>query len=443
MLGTSLFAGCGSQPGSIGGAELLTTNKEVFQDGLDTPREESEKADAFLADDTNVLPTSQQPVVGDSAGGAQKAGEMDESVREFSYKLMTEGLAQIEQENPVLSPISAYIALSMAATGARGETEAELEGLLGEDHRQLSERCMEILQSKSEVELELANSAWLDQCLRAKEEWLVGIQEDYKGEVYRTQLSSRQTRKAINTWAKEHTNGLVKKFLPKPLPEDARLALLNALYLEAAWWNSFEGYATHNQAWYREDGREKQVKTMNKGMVYFDYVTGAGMDGVVLPFRGKELVFLAIRPQAGQTVRELYSQLTPEQIADLLAGREERLMNLSLPKFTVSCDQELNELLQGLGVERAFDPERADFSNLGTDEKGRPIYVSLVRQKAMIELNEEGVKAGAVTIVVMRAGAAMPTEEPVEMQLDYPFVYMILDMETQVPLFVGILDDPS
>lgn len=302
---------------------------------------------------------------------------------------------------------------------------------------------MTILQSKAAVELELANSAWLDQRLQAKEEWLAGIQEAYRGEVYRADLSSRQTMKAINTWAEEHTQGLVKDFLPEPMAEDARLALLNALYLEADWWNSFDGYATHKQPWYREDGGEKQVQTMNKGQATFDYVADTDMDGVVLPFQGEELVFLAIRPQAGQTARELYSQLTPKQIASLLAGREERLMNLSLPKFTVSCDQELNELLQGLGVERAFDPELADFSGLGTDEEGWPFYVSLVRQKAVIELNEEGVKAGAVTILEMRAGAAMPTEEPVKMNLDHPFVYMILDLETQVPLFVGILDDPG
>lgn len=118
-------------------------------------------------------------------------------------------------------------------------------------------------------------------------------------------------------------------------------------------------------------------------------------------------------------------------------------MNLSLPKFTVACDQELNALLQELGVERVFEPEQADFSNLGTDQEGLPIYVSLVRQKAMLELNEEGIKAGAVTSLEMRAGSAMPSEEPVEMNLDHPFVYMILDLETQVPLFIGILDDPS
>ncbi len=442
VLAAGVLAGCGGQPGNSRGVELLSHGSDASRGEGDGTKKDTEWADDSPSEEAMASAGQDSPENSDF-GAQWEEGAMDESIREFSYKLMEEGLTQLDQENPVLSPVSAYMALSMAATGARGETKAELENLLGEEHRLLSERCMAVLQSREEVELELANSAWLDRRFSVKEEWLAGIREGYKGEVYRAELSSRQTMKAINTWAKEHTGGLVKDFLARPLTEDTRLALLNALYLEADWQNSFSGYATHKQTWYREDGGEKQVHIMRKSMACFEYVADADMDGVVLPFQKGELVFLAIRPQAGQTARELYSQLTPGQISGLLEGREERLMNVSLPRFNVSCDQELNELLQGLGVERAFDPGRADFSDLGADEDGWPVYVSLVRQKAVIELNEDGVKAGAVTIVEMRAGAAMPTAEPVEMNLDHPFVYMIMDLETQVPLFVGILDDPG
>ncbi|MDE5746483.1 MAG: serpin family protein, partial [Acetatifactor sp.] len=364
----------------------------------------------------------------------------EEDIRDFSYKLTREALEHLDQENPILSPVSAYLALSMAAEGARGETAGELEKLLGENHRQLSEQCLQYFQGMQEIELELADSAWLDQSLQVEEQWLETVQESYKGEVYRVELSSQQTMTDINTWAEEHTRGLVKEFLDQPLPADARLCLLNALYLKADWQRSFEGYVTHEQTWYREDGEEKQVDTMRKLQEHFDYVADAGMDGVVLPFSGEELVFLAVRPQAGQTARELYGQLTPEQIARLLEGREGRLMNLFLPKFTAACDQELNELLQGLGEERAFSSALADFSSLCADEE---LYIRLVRQKAVMELNEEGVEAGAVTMVEMDRAAGINLEETLEMNLDHPFVYMILDLDTQIPLFVGIMDDPG
>ena len=424
VLAASLLAGCGGQPEDISGTENLMSDAEAVQSGADALGESGEHTEAQQL----------------NLNGEDSSEEVD--IRDFSYKLTREALEHLNQENPILSPVSAYLALSMAAEGASGETAAELENLLGENYRQLSEQCLQRFQGMQEIELELADSAWLEQRLRVEEQWLETVQESYRGEVYRVELSSQQTMADINTWAEEHTRGLVKGFLDQPLPDDARLCLLNALYLKADWQSSFEGYVTQEQAWYREDGEEKQVDTMRKFQEYFDYVADVGMDGVVLPFCGEELAFLAVRPQAGQTARELCGQLTPEQIARLLEGREYRLMNLSLPKFTAACDQELNELLQGLGVERAFT-ELADFSGLGAGEDGWPLHISLVRQKAVMEVSEDGVEAGAVTMLAMQDGAAIYLEEALEMKLDHPFVYMILDMDTQIPLFVGIMDDPG
>lgn len=388
----------------------------------------------IMDDPTGELKTlpAQEAVQAESP--ADQAGAY-ESVQDFSYKLLKESL---ETENPVLSPASAYLALSMAASGAEGETKAELEALLGTAHEELSEKLLELAGEQKAVELILADSVWLDEDLEAVQAWLEKIEGKYQGEIYQEDLDTQKTMKKINDWAEEKTRGLVKEFLAEPLQEEAMLCLLNALYLEADWLSGFEG-ATRENIWYREDGTEKQVDTMHKSAA-FDYVAGEGMDGVILPFQGEELVFLAIRPLEGQTARELYGQLTPEQLSGLIAGREEHLMNVALPRFTVSCDQKLNEVLERLGVKQAFEPLGADFSGICAEQ---PLYISLVRQKAVLELSEEGVKAGAVTEVEMRAGGAMPAEEPIEMTLDHPFVYMILDLESQVPLFVGILDDPS
>lgn len=277
----SLLTGCGTQTEKIKGAERLTVGTEVSQ------REEAPGREEEL---------------------------IDESMRTFSYKLMVQGLNDLEQENPVFAPVSAYIALSMAATGAQGETAAELEELLGVEHKQISERCITLLQNRGSVELEIADSAWLDQQLQAKETWLAEIQNSYKGEVYRTDLSARQARKAINTWAKDHTQGLIKDFLQRPLPEDARLILLNALYLKAGWRNSFDGYATRKQTWYREDGKEKQVSTMHKGMAYFPYVADADMDGVILPFQGRSWCFWRYVPRRGRLPENCMDSLSLNEL---------------------------------------------------------------------------------------------------------------------------------
>ena len=101
----------------------------------------------------------------------------------------------------------------------------------------------------------------------------------------------------------------------------------------------------------------------------------------------------------------------------------------------------LNDSLQAMGLVRAFDGELADFSSL--TEQGEPLCISLVQQKAVFKMDERGTEAAAVTMVVMNKCTAIVEPQPRKLYFDRPFVYMILDLETQVPLFVGIMDDPS
>ena len=96
-----------------------------------------------------------------------------------------------------------------------------------------------------------------------------------------------------------------------------------------------------------------------------------------------------------------------------------------------------------MGLGQAFDKDKADFSGIGTMPEGENLYISLVRQKAVICVDEEGTEAAAVTEVEMRDAGAEKVEEPLNVFFREPFLYMIMDMETNVPLFMGIMDDPS
>lgn len=151
---------------------------------------------------------------------------------------------------------------------------------------------------------------------------------------------------------------------------------------------------------------------------------------------------MAILPGEGTEVRELYRQLTPQALAELLGSENRELCNLRLPKYEVAFDRELNNSLKNMGLVSAFD-ESADFSGLGETQRGGSLYIDLVRQKAVLRVDEKGTEAAAVTMVAARDCAFLMEPEPRELYFDRPFVYMILDMETQVPLFVGIMDDPS
>lgn len=112
-----------------------------------------------------------------------------------------------------------------------------------------------------------------------------------------------------------------------------------------------------------------------------------------------------------------------------------------MPKFNLAYELYLTDALIEMGLKRAFDAD-ADFIPMGSSANG-PLYLSWVFQKVKIEVNEEGTEAAAVTEVAATEGAMMPVEEPVNLHLDSPFVYAVVDFETGVPLFIGLLEDPT
>ena len=93
-----------------------------------------------------------------------------------------------------------------------------------------------------------------------------------------------------------------------------------------------------------------------------------------------------------------------------------------------------------MGMTEAFDVDNADFEGLGTSTGGN-IFISRVIHKTYISVEEKGTKAAAVTIVEPGDGAAMEPEQPKEVYLDRPFVYMLIDCENNIPFFIGTMMD--
>lgn len=367
--------------------------------------------------------------------------ETDENiVNTFSYELFSKSL---DMTNPVMSPVSAYLAMSMVGIGAQGETGEEFQSVFGEGKTLISDELMDKLPvDKENMVVNIANSAWVDEDLVADEAWVTTVDEYFQSEIYQTELAGRKTMGAINGWVEDKTEGLIKSILDKPLNEAARLAVINAIYFNGKWETPFRAESTRQEEFTKGDGSKVQTDMMNGYYEYFPYLKNDTMDGVVLPYLEDSYVFVALKPTAGQTVREMYESLTPEGLEEMLDGQEETLMNVKLPKFSVEYDKILNEDLIGMGLTTAFSPTEANFSGLGKSVDGMPLYIDIVRQKAVIIVDEKGTEAAAVTAVEAAAGSAMPVDEPLDVFFDEPFLYMIYDTETEVPLFMGILDEP-
>ena len=432
VLAGSVLAGCGSQPG---GAEPLTGNSGIAGNGT-------------IQDQPGVLSAAgeeMEPIQIQSEAGRDWEREDDssyEALQRFSQQLMLENM---DSENPLLSPVSAYLALGMVGMGAEGDTLQEFQDIMGINMPAVSQKLMERYPQEQEgMILTIANSAWVDRQLLPDGQWIADMEGIFKGEGYQGALSSQEIMEQINSWCKENTRGLIPEMLDTPMPDDTRLALLDAVYFKGDWAAAFDASNTAQRPFTKEDGTELKVDTMSMWGEEQQYLHSDLGEGVLLPYQGGDFGYVAILPNEGTEVRQLYSQLTPEAVAELLESRESELCDLRLPKYEIDFDRELNRSLQAMGLVRAFDGDLAELSGLGQTEQGTRLYISLVRQKAVFRVDEKGTEAAAVTIVEARDGcASMSLSEPRQLYFDRPFVYMILDLETQVPLFVGIIDNPA
>lgn len=365
-----------------------------------------------------------------------------DSIHDFSYELLKHNL---DQENPVLSPISAYFALAMAGNGARGETLEEFYELLGINLNTIPYEILHSLQREEEgMTVSFANSAWVDEQLQAEDTYLAAVENYFDAEVYQQKLSTQQAMDDMNIWVNAKTNGLIPAMINEPLDADTRLVLFNTIYFNGKWKTPFKGYSTRDFDFTTEDGNVMTLPMMQMHETNQLYVKNDIAEGVILLYKDEELVFLALMPTDEACVREMYEQLTWEDISKLLDQDETTLCNLRLPKFEVTFEKELNKSLKDMGLKRAFDGSLSDLSGIGTTTSGGNLFISLVKQKAVLILDEEGTEASAATMVEVKDECAVEYEvPPVNLYFDKPFLYMIVDKSNDIPLFVGIMDVPK
>ena len=365
------------------------------------------------------------------------AGSMQELALELTRRA--------EGENPVVSPLSLWMALAMAAAGSDGKTAEEFAALLGmeRDELGLAVGCLAAVlgmrQEESSLILKAANSAWVDGSADIREDYLKELADYFNAQLFSGTLSSPEALAAMNAWVNDKTEGLIPQLFDQPL-QDPALVLINTLYMKAKWADPFDPAYTHEQEFRTENGVVNAPFMGKTG--YMDYLTGADFEGVSLPYRDGGLCFMALKPTAG-TARDLLNALTVESLGAAWAERSQARVSLRLPKFSVDYKMEMNSALRDMGLASAFSPETADFSRMGTGGGGEPLYIGRVLQKVKVIVDEEGTEAAAATAIEMRAGSALITDPPIPLTFDEPFVYVIADSRSGAVLFSGVLDDPS
>lgn len=370
------------------------------------------------------------------------------ALMDFTLDFMKSAIENAEDENPVLSGASAYEALTLLACGSSGDTSAELSTVLripeGEWASYGSAVKAMLNRSEDTTVLKSADSVWFDKDeeYKAKQEYL-DTMSALGSDVYETDLQSEGAVKDINGWVSDKTEGLIEKLREKPYDDLVRAALLNALYFEAKWENPFLAEMTEKEEFTTSGGETIETDFVRDYETYRYYVNTDKAEGILLPYESGDMAFLAVRAKDGSTPAELLSTLTADDLQEMTDIDDTTYMNFSMPKFDVNYNQVLNDVFADIGLEKTMNENGgADLTNMFDTQLAKSMIIDAA-QVVRVQVDEEGTKAAAVTEITTAETAFIEEPEPVELHFDSPFLYAIVDTETAVPLFMGIMENPQ
>jgi len=333
------------------------------------------------------------------------------------------------EKNYMVSPFSLKMALMMATNGAKGETQKEMLESFGiEDIAAYNQKAEELItkyNSSEEVNLNVANSIWLNKDIALdtvfNEEFKTLIAQYYKGEA--SEVTSEDAVTRINTWVEEKTNGKIKDLISDPMFISA---LVNTIYFKGSWANQFDSVLTEKEMFTDINGTEVEKEFMNKTNRY-SYFEDDTMQMIKMPYKDfKTAMYIAI-PKVD----------TELDFNNAINNMTSKKINVTIPKFKVEYSLTLNDILKQMGIKKAFGGQ-AEFDKMFTTNSVDSFYISQVLQKTFIEVDENGTEAAAATAVIMMNTAMRPQpEEIIDFVANKPFTYFIRDDESGEVLFLG------
>lgn len=366
-----------------------------------------------------------------------------EADNRFGLKLFRALSEETPDTNLFISPLSVSVALGMTLNGASGETYAamkktlELAGLSDEEINASYQALIELLQGLDpKVVFEIANSIWIRQGFAVEPPFIDVSQTYFDAAVREMDFGSPEAVQAINGWVEEQTHGKIDQIIDRIDPEIV-MFLINAIYFKGTWTYEFDEAETREEAFTQHDGATAQVQMMHQetDLPYFE---AEAFQAVDLPYGDSLFSMTVLLPREGHDVDDLASELDPEQWSDWMSRFKTTGVDLRLPRFKLEYEKKLNDVLAALGMKVAFIPYEASFSRINDPERtGRldSLYISYVKHKAFVEVNEEGTEAAAVTVVAIGitsigGGAAV-------MHVDRPFIFAIRERHSGTVLFIG------
>lgn len=332
----------------------------------------------------------------------------------------------------LVSPLSVLTALALVQNGAQGNTLAQLEQALGGLDRDTLNAYMRAYCDflSAGDELKIANSVWTDSSAEAKRAFLQKAVDSYSAQLFSAPLSDLKTVESINSWVKKNTDGMIPKIIEKA-DRYAVMMLVNAIAFDAKWETPYKRSDIGKLEFTSYSGSKKKTDFMCSTENV--YLKDGGAVGFMKPYKNGRFAFAALLPDENTGIDDYVASLSGDKLMKIFSSAKRgNEVNVKMPKFRAEYSAQLIDTLKKMGVKDAFDSKTADFSSL---IENRDAYIATVVHKTFIEVDENGTRAAASTLV---GADTMSLMEPYSVFLNRPFVYMIVDTETNLPLFIGV-----
>lgn len=373
--------------------------------------------------------------------------EISNVSNEFGLKILQK-LTE-KEENIFISPTSIYTALAMTYNGAGSDTQkamAEVLGIKDVDLKRFNENNLALLyflqEADPEVTINIANSLWLRENVKFDEDFVTRNEKYYQAVTEELDFSEKEAVDTINQWVNNRTNGLIEDIVEYPIDPLTIMFLINAVYFQGDWTEPFDPEDTTKDSFYAPKGEIPEVSFMHRSddMKYLE--KEGEFQAVRIPY-GKEerLAMYVFLPDEESSLKKFLENLSIDKWKDWKQKFSKVEGDLFLPSFKMEYEKPLNEILKAMGMEIAFNDKKADFFEMVPRNEGPRIFISEVKHKSFIEVDEKGTKAAAATSVEMTV-ESVPMDK-FNMKVDRPFYFHIHDKKTNEILFTGTVANPT
>lgn len=341
------------------------------------------------------------------------------------------------QNSTILSPISITYALGMLNNGAAGETQAQINKVLGFGEtgaEGINAFCKKMLTEAPNLDKStkvlISNTIYMNKGYELKPLFVSKANDCYHAEPETRNFADGKTLDVINQWASDHTEKMIEKVLDKDSFDPSAISyLLNAIYFKGAWTEKFDKENTRDEAFKMETGEEKQLPIMHQEQEFY-YAEDDDCQVLRLPYGNKAYSMTILLPKEGKTVRDLVKTLNKDTW-EHYQRIGSAIVDVKLPRFESNTDLTLDKIMATLGMPNAFNPNLAEFPEFCNV----PTYIDMMKQVARIKVNEEGTEAAAVTVIFVKLVNAAPRR--VSFHATRPFLYIISEQSTGAIFFIG------